>query len=116
MPKKSRPPSQDDVQAGDSSLRWFVRSRTGNGRYMVDLGSYNGVARCTCAHYQTRIEPLVRHGRKPEDAIEAGVLKLQPYQEGPFDGFTCYHIFRARQALCHAFVEKLLRAEAAQRK
>lgn len=115
MPKPSRPPSQSDVEAGDSSLRWFVRSRTGSERYLVDLGSYNGTGRCSCKHYQTRIEPLIRHMRKPEEAIEAGVLRIQPYHEGAFDAYTCWHIFRARQALAHAFVKALLDAEAAQR-
>lgn len=92
-----------------------MRSRTSGKKYLVDVSSYDGVGRCSCAHYTTRIEPLIRRGRKPEEAIEAGVLKIQPFHAGPWEAFLCWHLFRARQALVDAFIKKLLETEAAQR-
>lgn len=92
-----------------------MRSRTSGKKYLVDVSSYEGTGRCSCQHYLTRIEPLIRRGRKPEEAIEAGVLKLQPFHQGPWEAFICYHLFRARQALVDAFIKTLGEAEAAQR-
>lgn len=110
-----RPPRLDDVEPHDNSMRWRVRSRRKQvDSHLVDLSAYNGVGRCTCKHYQVRIEPLVRDGRNPADAIEAGVLKLEPFHAGPWEGFICYHIFRARCALTDAFIKTLGEAQKAQ--
>lgn len=84
MPAKPRPPRRDDVVAFDHSFRWRVRSRRSRiDPHLVDLSAYGGNGRCSCKDFQTRMEPLLREGRRPEDAVEAGVLDLRSYHEGP---------------------------------
>ncbi len=111
MVKTPKPPSRDDVEAGDCSTRWFVRSRTSGKKYLVDVSSYGGNGRCSCRDYEVRMEPVLRNGRKPEEALEAGVLEMREYHLGPWDVCRCYHIMRARDALLDAFVFKLKEAE-----
>lgn len=52
--------------------------------------------------------------KDPAEAVEAGVLKVREYQCGPWQAAMCYHIIRAREALCDAFIKTLREAQAAQ--
>lgn len=107
MPTTPRPHSLADVEPGDCSTRWWVKSRTRGKRYLVDLASYDGVGRCQCEAYLMNLEPLIRSGRSKEDALEAGAVKLRDYHVGTFDVYRCSHIMVARQVLCDALIAKL---------
>ncbi len=110
-----RPPRLDDVQPHDNSMRWFVRSRRRQvDPHLVDLSAYDGNGRCTCKDYQTRMEPVLKQGLNPADAVEAGVLELREYHAGPWEAARCYHIYRARGALTDAFIQTLDAAQKAQ--
>lgn len=110
-----RPPRLDDVQPHDNSMRWHVRSRRkGVDPQLVDLSAYNGNGRCSCKDFQTRMEPILKQGLNPADAVEAGVLELRHYMAGPWEAAHCYHIYRARGALASAFIDTLRAAEKAQ--
>lgn len=113
MKKVDCPPSQSDVEPHDSSFRWLVRSRRTTTKYLVDLAAYGGNGRCSCKDFETRMETILRHGRKPEEAIEAGILEIRDYMAGPWEACRCYHIYRARGALADAFISTLRAAEAA---
>ncbi len=115
MQVRPKNPRQDDVESHDNSMRWRVRSRRpGIDPHLVDLAAYGGNGRCSCTDFQTRMEPVLRQGLNPADAVEAGVLELRWYMAGPWEGARCYHIYRARQALADAFVATFRAAEAAQ--
>lgn len=115
MPKTPRPPRYDDVESFDHSTRWRVRSRTGGDKYVVDLGAYFGNGRCSCRDFEVRMEPILKHGKKPEDAVAAGIVEVREYHFGPWDACRCYHLMRARQVLVDAFISTLKAAEDAQR-
>lgn len=112
MPKPPRPPSQQDVEPFDSSFRWFVRSRTSGAKYLVDLSAYGGNGRCSCKSFEVRMQPILSRGKNPADAVEVGILKLQPYHLGPWQACMCHHIIAARSALTDAFISTLRAAEA----
>lgn len=115
MPGTPRAPRQDDVEPHDDSMRWRVRSRRARvDPHLVDLVAYGGNGRCSCKDFQTRMEPILRKGLRPEDAVEAGVLEVRGYMAGPWEACRCYHIYRARGALADAFVETYGAAQAAQ--
>jgi len=49
----------------DGALRWIVTSSSRPEiEHLVDLDSYGGIGRCSCEHYQFRIEPELRDGRR----------------------------------------------------
>lgn len=108
MPAAPRPPARDDVEPHDNALRWRVRSRRkGVDPQFVDLGAYDGNGRCSCRDFQVRMEPLLRAGRLPADAVEAGVLKVREWHAGPWEACICYHIYRARQELVVDLIKTL---------
>ncbi len=107
MPTTPRPHSLADVEPGDCSTRWWVKSRTRGKRYLCDLASYDGNGRCQCEQFTIRIEPLIRSGRNIADALEAGAVQLREYHVGTFDVFRCSHIMVARSVLLDAFLAKL---------
>ena len=46
-------------------LRWMVDSHRGSESYLVDLGDpLFPSGRCSCPHYQNRIQPYVERGEK----------------------------------------------------
>jgi hypothetical protein len=112
--KTARPLQLKDVEPHDHSTRWLVRSRTGKGKYLVDLGAYNGHGECVCKDWQTRMGPILKAGMKPEEALGMGKLEMRSYHLVPQDACRCAHIMLARAALTDAFIKALLAAEKAQ--
>lgn len=59
--------------------RFWVRSRSGEAKYLVDLFSNAFVGQCDCKHFQCRLQPDINKG-----------LAVNGNQ-------FCYHIKRARE-------------------
>lgn len=73
----------------DGALRWIVTSRTRPEiEHLVDLDSFAGVGRCSCEHFEFRIAPDLREGRR-------------------VGSHRCSHILAARNAFCDAMIQSL---------
>lgn len=90
----------------DSSLRFMVPSnRKSDAEYLVELDAYNGVGKCCCAHFEMRIEPLLRRMIPEKEAIAKGLLKLKPGRHVE-DLYRCEHLITAR----NQFADQLIKA------
>lgn len=101
----------------DNALRFMVESRTTPGKeYLVDLGAYNGQGRCVCRDFEIHFEPYLRRGFTPEQVWAAGkIKKLRPYQFGPRDCLSCFHLIDGRAAAAWSFIRAMVKADAVQR-
>lgn len=94
----------------DCSTRWMVRSRTGNGKYLVEIDAYNFNGICQCTDFTTRFEKFLKRGYTGEMAVAEGWIKeLRPYQINSSQSLMCWHILEARSA----FTDLTLRTLAA---
>ncbi len=100
-PNEGRKPEQFD-----NCLRYWVWSRTRRGqKYLVELSGYNLSGRCDCMDFQTRIEPLLRRGITPAQAIKDNKIRLK---DGlPNHALMCKHIVMARDHLCTSVIEAI---------
>lgn len=74
----------------DGALRWIVTSRSRPEiEHLVDLDSYAGIGHCSCEHFQFRIEPDLREGRRRQG------------------GTRCSHILVARNAFTDAMIQTI---------
>ena len=85
----------------DAPLRFHVRSRTrAHDTYLVDLAEYQGNGTCQCEDFVMRLEPLLRRGITPAQAVAGKLVRLtnkQGEQKDPADGLRCWHICLARR-------------------
>ena len=83
----------------DHCLRYWVWSRTAPGKkYLVQLDAHlvGGVfmGLCTCKQFACRLEPLIRRGVTPAEAVEKGLVKLAKGQSVE-NVLRCTHIIDA---------------------
>ena len=77
----------------DGPLRWRVTSKTRpDVEHVVDLAGFGGIGSCSCEHFQFRIAPELREGKR-------------------FGAKRCSHIIVAREAFCDAFVQVLIQRQ-----
>lgn len=77
----------------DGPLVWTVSSRSRPEiQHLVDLEAFGGIGTCSCEHFQFRIAPDLREGRR----------------EG---ARRCGHILVARAAFTDAMIQTLVRAK-----
>jgi len=50
------------IREHDRGTFW-VKSRQGDGEYLVDLTALKGNGACTCPHFRCRLEPKVKEGQ-----------------------------------------------------
>jgi hypothetical protein len=78
----------------DGALRWVVTSRSRPEiEHLVELDGFGGVGRCSCEHFEFRIAPDLREGRR-------------------VGAHRCSHILAARNAFTDAMIQALLQAKA----
>lgn len=103
----------------DHCLRWWVWSRHTKGKkYLVQLDSYpiraegrmNGI--CTCKNFACRLEPLLKAGVTPAEAVARRLVKLKENQR-PEDILRCTHIMDALIAFAEADTRAVHEAEQA---
>lgn len=59
----------------DSILRWIVTSRTRPEiEHLVELDAFGGNGRCSCEHFEFRIAPDLRDGRRRQGATRCSHL------------------------------------------
>ncbi len=89
-PNEGRKPEQFD-----NCLRYWVWSRTRRGqKYLVELSAYDFNGACSCPHFQTRLEPLLRRAVTPAQASHEKLIRLKEGQR-PSDILRCAHIIDA---------------------
>ncbi len=75
----------------DGALRWIVTSRSRPDiEHLVDLDGFGGIGRCSCEHFEFRIAPDLRDGRR-------------------IGAHRCSHILTARNAFTDAMIATLIR-------
>ena len=75
----------------DGSLRWIVTSASRPEiEHLVELDAFGGIGRCSCEHFQFRIEPELRDGNR------VGACR-------------CGHIMAARETFADAMIALLTR-------
>jgi hypothetical protein len=103
----------------DHCLRWWVWSRHIKGKkYLVQLDSYpireegrmNG--ECQCKSFACRLEPLLKAGITPAEAVARRLVKLKENQR-PEDALRCPHILDALIAFAEADTRAVHEAEQA---
>jgi hypothetical protein len=75
----------------DGALRWIVTSRSRPDiEHLVELAAFGGIGRCSCEHFEFRIAPDLRNGRR-------------------VGAHRCSHILAARNAFTDAMIQTLVR-------
>lgn len=75
----------------DGVLRWIVTSRSRPEiEHLVELDAFGGIGHCSCEHFQFRIAPDLRDGRRRRG------------------GTRCSHILTARNAFTDAMIQTLV--------
>lgn len=118
MPDRAIPADTgDEPVVYDNALRWLVQSRSpGEPAYLVDLSHFDGHGVCCCRDFDVRFRPKLEEGLTPKAAYERRPVaeKLRPYQLGPEDYLSCYHLMRARGAFARATARAISHAEKSQ--
>ena len=84
---------QHDMEARphDNPLRWVVTSRSRpDVEHLVDLAAFGGIGNCSCEHFQFRIAPDLRDGRR-------------------LGARRCSHILVARNAFTDQMIQTMVR-------
>lgn len=119
----SEQPHPNTATVFDSILRWLVPSRSDpNDTYAVDLGAYNGEGRCACQDFSMRYEKYLARGMTPQQVWDEKWLevspdkpqKLRPYQLGPEDCCSCFHLVDARRMAARQCIRAFTIAKKAQ--
>jgi hypothetical protein len=109
------PGDLSDVEAFDSTFRWWVRSRTNpKKRYLCDLSSYKNNGTCSCEDFKKRFEKFLTRGHDATAAFEAGQVQLRDYMIGVDDALRCWHLCRAQKKLTLCLSEAIQAAAKAQ--
>lgn len=100
----------------DSILRWKIPSRHDpKDEHVVELAHFNGHGECQCKDFVTRFGPLLAKGIDPETAYHEGLVeKLRPYQLGPEDALSCWHLVQARRQCARHVVRAFVKIQRAQ--
>ncbi len=81
----------------DSPLRYHVTSASRpHERHIVELDAYRLHGRCTCEAFAYRLEPHIRKGISPEQAVAEGLVNLRAGQDVR-DGLSCKHLIECRR-------------------
>ncbi len=84
----------------EHALRFWVPSRTVRGkRYLVQLDYYHANGFCTCPDFACNLEPLLKQGITPADAVARGLVKLKNKKgetKHVWDALRCHHLIEAR--------------------
>ncbi len=79
----------------DCALRFTMPSRSRpHEAHMVDLDAYELNGRCSCEHFQFKLEPFLASFATADSAVAAGLVKLRKNQH-PDDALRCQHIVDA---------------------
>ena len=85
------------VTRHDSPLRWSVSSASRPERiHLVELDANGGIGKCSCEHFEYRLQPKISEGCRVESATR------------------CAHIITARKAFCDLMIQSLSQVEAKQ--
>jgi len=71
-------------------LRYYVMSRSGEVRHLVDLGEWNGNGQCNCGNFAFRLAPMLKQGVEHGTATE------------------CWHIQQAKRHFCKRMIDAVL--------
>lgn len=83
---------RDPAEIYDCAMRFSVPSRSRpHITHMVDLDWYTMNGKCSCEFFCFKLEPILAQGITPEQAIEAGAVKLKKDQR-PEDALRCQHL------------------------
>lgn len=95
------------AEAFDDVLRWIIPSDTDpHGSYVVELDSYAKNGECQCRDFEMRCRPLLARLITPEQAVEAGLVKLKKGKRVE-DALRCKHILDAQKRFACAMVGAL---------
>lgn len=84
--------TRPEPQRYDGPLRYWVWSRTRPGvKYLVELDSYRYNGECQCEAFKFGMEPLLRRGFTPAQAVREKLVRLKENQR-PQDALRCPHI------------------------
>lgn len=95
----------------DGTLRYLVDSRSTSGvKHVVELGNYDGSGACSCLHFSTRLEPLLKRGVTPATAAREKLVKLKANR---FESqiLMCDHIVMAREQFCTDAIRIMVETE-----
>ena len=77
----------------DSPLRWKVSSATRPDReHLVQLEANGGIGRCSCEHFEYRLQPKITEGNRCESSTR------------------CAHIVIARKTFCDFMIQSLVQS------
>lgn len=105
------------VEVYDSILRWTIPSRSNpNETYVVDFGCYDGHGLCLCKDFTIHFEKFLKRAMTAEQVHAEGWLDapLRPYQLGPEDCLSCWHLVQGRRKMARHVAQAFSRAERAQ--
>lgn len=82
--------SEWEARRHDNLLRWRVTSATrANIEHLVELNANGGLGRCTCEHFEYRLQPKINEGNRCEATTR------------------CSHIIVARKAFTDCLIQFL---------
>lgn len=95
----------------DHALRYMVPSaRSLADKYLVELDSYDANGACCCKHFLCRLEPILKLGIPPAQAVKEGMIKLKENRHVD-DALRCEHILTARSQFCDDVVRAIHHAD-----
>lgn len=66
-----------EARRHDSLLRWRVTSASRPEiEHVVDLAAHGGIGKCSCEHFEYRLEPKIRDGNRCETSTRCSHIQV----------------------------------------